>query len=68
MKQKDYTPGPYEAHKAMEPTWWISPVNENTRPQIIAQTTGGNDEANAHLLAAAPALLEALKATRAENG
>lgn len=28
---------------------------------FVAQTVGGNDEANAHLIAAAPELLEALK-------
>ena len=41
----------------MNPSWTVG-----TFDAYVAGTLGGNDEANAHLIAAAPELLEALKA------
>lgn len=39
-----------------DPSWFI-----RTEKMIVAQTVGGNDEANANLIAAAPDLLAALE-------
>lgn len=51
-----HTPGPWRLWGKADPSQVISDATG-----FIAQTLGGNDEANARLIAAAPELLEALK-------
>lgn len=58
----EHTPGLWLARKGIDPVWVIGPVDVEEGPYIIAQTVGGNDEANAHFIAAAPQMLEALEA------
>ncbi len=47
-----HTPGPWTASKFAEPQWIIRGSS------IVANTVGGNDEANAQLIASAPELLQ----------
>ena len=51
-----HTPGPWERWGRASPSQVISAGD-----CFVAQTLGGNDEANARLIAAAPDLLEALR-------
>ena len=53
----EHTPGPWKAKPAIDPQWVIE-----TKDTFVCQTLGGNDEPNAHLIAAAPDLLEACEA------
>ena len=57
-----HTPGPWQTFPALSnpPSIVIGPV-ERGDLGFVAQTVGGNDEANARLIAAAPKLLGALK-------
>ena len=57
-----HTPGPWQTFPALSnpPSIVIGPV-ERGDLGFVAQTVGGNDEANARLIAAAPELLEALR-------
>lgn len=56
----EHTPGLWTARNMGEVNWIIE-APEGSVPGILAQTVGGNDEANAHMLAASTALYEALK-------
>ena len=59
--ESKYTPGPWKATCAdpeYDPRYWIEAKGEFN---IVATTAMGNDEANAHLIAAAPELLEILQ-------
>lgn len=51
-RKEKFTPGPWEANQG-DPQWHIS-----SRSCLTANTLGGNDEANAHLIAAAPELYD----------
>ena len=54
----EYTPGPWDCRQWDGPQWIVT----SEGPQhFLATTVGGNDEANARLIAAAPELLEALQ-------
>ncbi len=54
-----HTPGPWEVHELADgPSKTIGPLGV-----FVAQTIGGNDTANARLIAAAPDLLAACKET-----
>ncbi len=59
----EHTPGPWEAEggasDAPDPRWQIF-----TESLILAVTCGGNDQANARLIAAAPELLDACKTAK----
>lgn len=63
--ERKYTPGPWEARPETNSTGNYS-IETIRGPVYIAQTIGGLDseQANAHLLAAAPDLLEALEAAQ----
>lgn len=52
-----HTDGPWSLWGKSDPSQVISSVSG-----FIAQTIGGNDEANARLISAAPEMLEALQA------
>ncbi len=59
----EHTPGPWEAKPGIAPQWIVE-----AKDTFICQTIDwyerhqeGNDESNAHLIAAAPDLLEACK-------
>jgi len=61
-QEAKYTPGPWSARAGdlnSDPRWWIfvngDPLN------TICLTSQDNDEANAHLLAASPLMLEVLQ-------
>lgn len=56
-KVLQHTPGPWFAMFGPEDSWKIESKDQN-----IAKTLSDNHEANAHLIAAAPDLLEAAKA------
>jgi len=61
-----HTPGPWTAHNFGDDSWEIL-----TATTIVAEvqdnlSSPGNSEANAALIAAAPAMLEALKAVESE--
>jgi hypothetical protein len=51
-----HTPGPWRLWGSADPSQVISAAD-----CFVAQTVGGNDKANARLIAAAPELLEALQ-------
>lgn len=51
-----HTPGPWTTWGKADPSQIIA-----SKDGFVAQTVGGNDEANARLIAAAPELLEALE-------
>jgi hypothetical protein len=60
-----YTPGPWRIDEKDESTWRIlGPREDGHWSNEIAELsyTGGNAEANAHLIESSPALLEALQA------
>lgn len=52
-----HTPGLWEAKPALAPQWTVE-----TKDAFICQTLGGNDEANARLIATSPRLLAVCKA------
>jgi hypothetical protein len=57
-----HTPGPWRVARLRSGAWAV--VDRGTRdivPSIFTQRDGGEDEANARLIAAAPDLLAALK-------
>lgn len=58
----EHTPGPWKAAPAESPTYSIGPTDPSVKPGIVAVTVGGNDEANARLIAAAPDLLDLCQA------
>lgn len=72
MTDTKHTPGPWD--RALEKNWvWIAPESWKTRVCRVVLYEGEEDEqiANAHLIAAAPDMLEALKACEGfcdENG
>lgn len=53
------TPGPWTARQWEGPAWIVL-APKGVSPGILAQTVGGNDEANARLIAATPDLLASL--------
>jgi len=63
-----HTPGPWEINEHNESEWQIVRRHFSGRQPEIATLdyTGGNAEANARLIAAAPAMLEALKAMQGQ--
>lgn len=56
-----FTPGPWSLWRKGDPSQVIAAGRV-----FVAQTVGGNDQANAHLIAAAPDLYEALESIQAE--
>ncbi len=69
--QPKHTPGPLRAEKGVEdePERWVVVADNGTRPYVIATTENGQpgdtletEGYTAHLFAAAPDLLEVLKA------
>lgn len=58
-----HTPGPWQAQRRAGSDYGYEVVADRKR-RIIAETICGEHDANAHLIAAAPELLEALKACK----
>lgn len=56
-----HTAGPWCAREGPDTAWYIEPVDPTVKPCIVGTTVGGNDEANAKLMAKSPELLQALK-------
>lgn len=62
IEMAEHTPGPWKVGRPMNPPQQvIGPVDPNQKPAFLALTCGGNDEANAQLIAAAPDMLAALE-------
>ena len=63
MSESKFTPGPWRIyHSAWEPWSGAIAVGPNQSDVLFWSTCGGNEEANARLIAAAPDLLEVLQA------
>ena len=62
-----HTPGPWTAEKDYESDWIINGANGSLLA-IIEGWTDEIDKADAHLIAAAPEMYEALKALRVASG
>jgi hypothetical protein len=63
MEERKHTPGPWRWHAEDGPQWFLGPGVLIVEDGMTDGTPGGDsiDRANAHLIAAAPELLEALK-------
>ncbi len=60
MSKQEHTPGPWEIKSPIElPQELIGPVDPQGGAWMTAGTIGGNDKANARLIASAPELLAA---------
>jgi len=65
MSESKYTPGPWTAEAkdlgGEVPSWRVYNMPEGQQVASVHRWNGEGDEANAHLIAAAPDLLEACK-------